>query len=109
MPNLAVSGRTCCGTPVATTSPIGAPILEPCKTTLGTATPSTRRTTPGWPAVGLKGFGGSCGPKHAFPRKFDPPMRPTTGGVVWHRPPLHPHNYKIFSDIGQCKCIVNYE
>ena len=83
-----VSGRTCCGTPVATTSPIGAPILEPCRTTLGTEIPSTRRTTPGSPAVGLKGFGGSCGSglSMLFLENSTPLCDRRRGGGVWQRP-----------------------
>jgi len=57
-----------------------APICARCRTTLDTAIASTRRTTRGSPAVGLKGFDGRSGGE-AKPFDLEPEENATPGGV----------------------------
>jgi Phage integrase family len=53
------STRTCFATPVGSSSPTMATIREPCNTTSGTKTFSTRSGTPNWRPTGSKTFGGT--------------------------------------------------
>ena len=55
--------RTCCGTPAGTTWPTRAPIYARCRTTSGTAIPSTPRTTRALLGIGSRG----CGDTLALP------------------------------------------